>query len=117
MIAAAEESGRKAGISVRVLDTATSDSQAHDIQKSTLEYLRQRPDTDAIMTAASILTHSGEDTGRRQRTRPGSVTRQLSPQVNSGSPQPDRRATERGEAGAESPEHGRDAAGSEDQAT
>lgn len=58
MVAAARKFGTEAGITVRVLETATSDSQAKEIEESTLAFLKRHPETDAIMSASVPATVS-----------------------------------------------------------
>ncbi|WP_413719652.1 LacI family transcriptional regulator [Silicimonas sp. MF1-12-2] len=52
MIAAAEESGAKAGITVRVLEGTTSDGTSGTIKEAVVAHLLAHPDTDAIMSAS-----------------------------------------------------------------
>ena len=52
MIAAAEEAGRKHGVSVRVLSGATSDSSSEEVTNAVRDHLARHPETDAIMSAS-----------------------------------------------------------------
>lgn len=68
MVAGAGEAAATAGVQIRVLDGATSDSPAAEVTRAVKSHLEQNPETDGLITASApsavAATLAVEDSGR-----------------------------------------------------